>query len=52
MSGQYDSAEPNSNPIPSVVFMATAQKRMPWAPQTVTQLTFALDVYKEKTRLN
>lgn len=54
MSGQYslDGAKPNSNSIPRVVFMATAQKWMPRAPQTVSRLTFALDVGQEKTRLN
>lgn len=52
MSGQYDGVKPNSSPIPRVVFMATAQKRMPQAPQTVAKLTFALDVCQEKARLN
>lgn len=49
MSGYYDGTEPNSNHIPRVVFVATAQKRMPQAPQTVAKLTFALDVCQEKT---
>lgn len=46
MLGQHNGTEPNFSPIPRVVFMVTAQKRMPQAPQTVAKLTFALDVRK------